>query len=300
MDPVTWTRIPASLRLRPSWVCWRWAERPDPDTGELKRTKIPIHARYPWRSASSTDPATWGAFGVALRTVRENPAQALGLGFVFAPGAGLVGVDLDGAVDAATGALTPFAWEVVTALDSYTETTPSGTGLHIIVAGTLPPGRRQRKAPGANIELYSEGRFFTMTGAHLPVTPATVEERTAALAALYGTLFPPEPTPPPQAATPAVLADTAILRIASNARNGAKFRALMRGDIAGYASESEADAALLALLAFYTSDPAQLERLFSLSALADAKWRDRPRYRARTLALALRGASARFGDRRAA
>jgi putative DNA primase/helicase len=293
MDPVAWTRIPAALRLRPTWVGWRWVDRADPTTGELRRTKVPVAPRT-GGPGKSTDPATWAPFGVALRACRTD--ATLGLGFVFAPGGGLVGVDLDGAVDAATGALTPFAWEIVAALDSYTETTPSGTGLHIIVAGTLPGPRRQRKAPGANIELYPDGRFFTMTGAHLVSSPATVEDRTEALAALYGTLFPPEPTPPPQSAAPVALADTAILRIASGARNGAKFRALMRGDTTGYASESEADAALLALLAFYTSDPAQLERLFTLSVLADAKWRDRPRYRARTLALALRGATARFSS----
>jgi primase-polymerase (primpol)-like protein len=300
MDNTRWSRIPATLRLRPQWLAWRWAERPDKDTGELKLTKVPYQARYPAYEARSNTPRTWAPFGTALRACRAD--ATLGLGFVFAPGGGLVGVDLDGCRDAATGALSPFAWEVVTALDSYTEVTPSGTGLHILVAGTLPGARRQRKAPGANVELYPDGRFFTMTGDWLPVTPTTVEERTAALGALYGTLFPPEPPPPPQSvvATPETLTDTAILRIASGARNGAKFRALMRGETTGYASASEADAALRALLAFYTSDPAQLERLFSLSALADAKWRGRADYRARTLGLALRRRTARFGAREVA
>jgi primase/DNA polymerase family protein/DNA primase RepB-like protein len=71
------------------------------------------------------------------------------------------------------------------------------------------------------------------------------------------------------------LADTQVLAEAMGARNGAKVRALYRGDWSGYPSQSEADLALCALLAFWTRDPAQIDRLFRLSGLMRDKWDER-------------------------
>jgi primase-polymerase (primpol)-like protein len=133
-----------------------------------------------------------------------------------------------------------------------------------------------------------------MTGDWLPVTPATVEARSEALSALYGTLFPPEPTPPPQSVASIAphggdgppFTDTAIFRmIGANP----KYRALWRGDGSGYVSESEADLALCSYLAWATAgDAGRVARLFALSGLHDHKWADRADYRARTIRRALR------------
>lgn len=276
--------IPATLRAIPQWVCWSWVERPDPRTGELKRTKMPLQART-GQAASSTDSRTWTDFETARQAYR--PAGWTGAGFVFTVGGGLVGIDLDHCLQ--RGELSERAAQIVRQLDSYTEVTPSGDGLHIICAGTLPGPQRHRKEAGFAIELYPEKRFFTMTGQHWPGTPADIVTRFHELTALYAELFPvdalsPEAMP---ALARAPLADCAILRIICGARNGDKFRRLWRGDTTGYVSESEADLALLAMLRFYTDDPAQLDRLFSGSALYDAKWRQRPDYRARSIARVL-------------
>ena len=72
-----------------------------------------------------------------------------------------------------------------------------------------------------------------------------------------------------------MIKDEDILVVAKNAVNGTKFSALMDGywRELGYPSQSEADAALLALLAFYTKDKEQLARLFSTSKLyRENKW----------------------------
>lgn len=289
MNTQHWDNIPLTLREQPTWVCWIWQERID-SNGDLRRTKVPINART-GRMASSTNPATWSSFETALEALDADPS--LGLGFVFASGANLVGIDLDKVVDPETGDVTDLAAAIVTDLDSYTEVTPSGTGLHIIVQGTLPGPRRRTDG----VEMYPDGRFFTMTGARLPKMPTTVNERSKELATLYNHLF---PAPPPVTVVPVQrdveLTDKEILVKAIDARNGEKFRALMRGDIRGFESESNADAALLGILAFYTRDVAQLERLFNYSRLADEKWRSRPDYRARTIALALRQTGAHYSD----
>jgi hypothetical protein len=69
--------------------------------------------------------------------------------------------------------------------------------------------------------------------------------------------------------------------------NDRKFEAMWAGDTTGYASHSEADQALVSLLAFYTRDEGQLDFLYRRSALCREKWLKRPGYRRRTIEKAL-------------
>ena len=80
-----------------------------------------------------------------------------------------------------TGEIKPWARQIIIGLNSYTEVSPSGTGLHIFVRGHLPD-KGQKRGP---IELYDRERYFTVTGAHLPETPTTIEERQAVVEWLY-------------------------------------------------------------------------------------------------------------------
>lgn len=83
---------------------------------------------------------------------------------------------LDGCVDPETGEVASWAAEVLDELDSYTEFSPSGRGLHVLARAELPPGGRRK----GRVEMYDRGRFFTVTGRHLPGTPRGIEERTGA------------------------------------------------------------------------------------------------------------------------
>src|SRR5215208_5971747 len=83
------------------------------------------------------------------------------------------------------------------------------------------------------------------------------------------------------------LTDEEVEQLARGARNSAKFEALNTGDISGYVSHSEADQAYVSLLAFYTQDEEQLDRLYRRSGLCRKKWLDRPDYRHRTITHAL-------------
>ena len=120
-----------------------------------------------------------------------------------------------------------------------------------------------------------------------------IPERQAPLDALHARVFPvasPAATAPGPVVTLA-LADGDVVALARAARNGAKFAALWSGDRGGYGSASEADAALVGLLAFYTGpDPARLDRLFRASGLYRPKWDERrgaATYGERTIALCL-------------
>jgi Integrase core domain len=98
----------------------------------------------------------------------------------------LVFVDLDHTYDRTTKSITdPQAQEVVHQLHSYTELSPSGTGLHMLAYGALP-GKNIHTA----IEMYGQDRFTTITTDHITGTPATIEQRQEAIAALYGRFAP--------------------------------------------------------------------------------------------------------------
>jgi primase-polymerase (primpol)-like protein len=253
--------LPPEVRTSGRAVVWRAEWR------NGRWTKPPYQVRCPTRRAAVNRPATWGLFGEAVAVVAAGHAD--GAGIVL--GAGLCGADLDECVDPVSGAIDPDAREIVRVLDSYTELSPSHAGLHILLRGSVPSGVRR-----AGVELYAEGRFFTVTGAHLAGTPWTIEARPAELAALHGRLCgttraPVRPVPRPPA--PIDPDDGALLARAHAARNGAKFAALYAGDTAGYQSHSEADLALCNLLAFWTGgDAARMDTLFRSSGLMRAKW----------------------------
>jgi KaiC/GvpD/RAD55 family RecA-like ATPase len=203
-----------------------------------------------------------------------------GIGFEFEPP--YVGVDLDHCRNADTGEIEQWASDMVAHLDSYTEVSLSGTGLHIIVKGTLPPGRRRC----GGIEMYDGGRYFTMSGRHVEGSPLTIEDRTGELAEIHAAVF-AEPAAshfPPSESTPSAISDDDIPLKASTAKNGAKFSKLWAGDWQElYGSQSEADQALCCDLAFWTGrDVNRMDALFRQSGLYREKW-EREDYRTKTL-----------------
>lgn len=265
------------MREREQWVVWRYEHR----AGQAKPTKV-LYVPGENRRAKSTDPATWRSFDAALS------ADGDGLGFVFSESDPFTGVDLDGAIGA-DGQLEPWAQDIVTRLDSYTELSPSGHGVHVIIGGTVP-GPRRRKGP---VEMYSSDRFFTVTGRRLESYPATVEVRQAQLAEVYSLTFPDDVTSgqPIESHTPA-MSDEAIIELMRAAGNADRVRKLWNGDRSDYATAendgaSEADAALASWIAFYTQDPVQVERIMRRSKLVRPKW-NRASYMRPTVESAIR------------
>jgi putative DNA primase/helicase len=276
--------IPTELRSLPQWVVWRF------ETRRSKPTKVPYRP-LPEKGgrASTADPTTWGSFDAATAAL----SWADGVGFVFKPDDPYTGVDLDACRDPATGALDDRAAGIVTRIDSYTEASPSGAGVHIILRAAVP-GTRKR---GGHVEIYDRRRFFCMTGSPLPDAPTDIHERQTELDAVYAELFPPT-TPmadkvskvdqTPNGGAPD---DRDLIAHATQARNGEKFRDLWTGRWHGrYPSHSEADAALCSMLSFWTErDALRVDRLFRQSGLYREKW-DRADYRERTVDVALNSA----------
>jgi primase-polymerase (primpol)-like protein len=167
--------VPGALKSIAQWVGWR-IKAPDKPGGKVG--KVPVNP-YTGRDASTTNPASWGTFEQALASAERHGLA--GVGFVFTEASGIVGVDLDKCRDPDTGAVEPWAEEIVSTLDSYAEISPTGTGVHVLARGALPPkGRRRDK-----VEMYVSKRFFTVTGVRIAGAPSTVEDRVAQLRAVH-------------------------------------------------------------------------------------------------------------------
>lgn len=147
-------RIPPELRSRPQWICWRLVTR----TGK-KPTKVPINPRT-GSEASTKNPSTWATYDDAVQAMVSRGLD--GVGYVFAEDDGYFGVDLDNVIND-DGTWRADAMDIVGRLNTYTERSVGGRGLHVIGRGSLGdlPGRCDVHN---GREIYSHGRYFTMTG----------------------------------------------------------------------------------------------------------------------------------------
>jgi hypothetical protein len=142
----------------------------------------------PTKKASATNASTWGTFEGAL--VVYDAGEVDGIGYVFSADDPYTGVDLDDCIEG--GVLHAKAAEVVAFLDSYTEISPSGAGVHVLVKG-VKSGSRCRTSKtlwGGEFEVCDRARFFCVTGNHMEGTPRTVEERQMELEEVVGWLLP--------------------------------------------------------------------------------------------------------------
>ena len=137
--------IPKELQDLKQWVCWK--KGANQENG--KPTKLPIDAMT-GRYAKVSDPMTFTTMQEAI--VAERQFGLDGIGFVFT-GNGYFGIDLDDCPEELKD-------EFINHMQSYSETSQSGNGIHIICKGQLPKGRNRVKG----IEMYDDKRYFIMTG----------------------------------------------------------------------------------------------------------------------------------------
>lgn len=178
-----------SLAGLPQWVAWQEVIRTNKD-GKEEATKV-LYDPATGKFGKSTDPATWGTRAQAEARARKmavKPGKG-GVGFVLgklldSSGMAVVGIDLDSSRNPGTGAIAPWAAEIMAGLPTYTEVSPSGTGVKLfglVHASGLPalldafgkPNGKQRYGQkwtrgagkhGPAVEFYAGGRFFTVTG----------------------------------------------------------------------------------------------------------------------------------------
>lgn len=258
--------FPTELTALPHWICWRL----EPDPKGDKPRKVPYDPKT-GRKASSTNPQTWATLPEA--EAARDRYTFTGLGFVFTEERGIVGVDIDHC-RAEDGTLNGTARAILEKNPSYTEISPSGTGLHIFYHGAMPGKGNKNSATG--VEMYSTGRYFTMTGQRLDGTPEDIADGAAALPWIHEAFLAKKRKPRAAKATRKTvrLADDQVLEKARAASGGEEFTDLWEGRWKDkYGSQSEADLALCCALAFWTGkDAEQMDRLFRQSSLLREKW----------------------------
>src|SRR5579864_6218769 len=120
------------LRSLNRWLCWKVGPEKEAD-GTLKKT--PFDPRI-GRFASCDDPSTWCDYATAKAAV--NAGRYEGFGLVLGKDLGLVIVDFDGCRNPDTGEIAEWAAREIEALDSFTEMSISGTGVHVLLWGEIP------------------------------------------------------------------------------------------------------------------------------------------------------------------
>lgn len=242
--------IPNELKQVSNWVCWQ---------GEAKIPKNPFNGQ----NAQSNNPKSWGTFAQACKACESFGFD--GLGFMFSEP--YFGIDLDHCMDNLD-----FVDEFVETLQSYTEISRSGNGIHIICKGKLPEGSRRK----GGVEMYSEGRYFIVTGDIYNPQYTEIRDCTESVKVLHSKYLPSSvPKAEIRRMQPIVDMDDAdVIDKARNCKNGSLFTMLYSGQWEGlFPSQSEADMALCNMLAFWTGrNEAQMDRIFRASGLYRKKW----------------------------
>lgn len=276
MNTEQYKNIPLQLKELKQWV------------GHKKKKPISPHTGG---GAKANDQTTWGTFKEAVEAVDAYSLD--GIGFEF--GNGICGVDIDHCV-AEDGTLSDTAKEIIQAMNSYTEYSPSGTGIHILFTGNVEANADfYTNNREIGVEIYGKEHYFTVTGNVLGKLQP-IQERTTEVKQIQLKYMRKAKKEAPKAPKPTVaLSDEEVIRKASTAKNADEFKKLWSGDINGYDSQSEADLALCNKLAFYCGDNAdQIDRIFRQSGLMRDKWDNHPQYANDTVQSAIKSCPATY------
>jgi primase-polymerase (primpol)-like protein len=266
---VQFGNIPVELKQLPRWLMWRY------EFQDGKWKKPPVNRDG--QRVDGTNPENWWFFEAAKRWYELGHVD--GIGFAFTTDDGLVGVDLDDVRNPVTGELVPWAAEIVQDFATYSEVSPSQTGVKLIAKGKLP-----RNVPRPPIELYHQAHYFALTGHRLGDMPTTLQGRQGAIDRLLVRL---EVDPTAQAGVESFdqwwtgLSDEEVIRRLLTSGHCWRIRPLWFGGwerMHLYGGDhSRADFALLQSIAFFSGPcPVQIDHIFRRSSLMRPKW-DSPR-----------------------
>ena len=280
LDVSQLANVPEELQAGVRYVCWREAIR------NSKPTKIPVNP-HTGADAESDNPVTWGTLAEAVTFYQAHRDTLQGVGRMFDASDGIIGIDFDDCLDGGGNIIASHAAaEWLPRLNSYSEVSPSGTGVKILLRAKHDlGGKTGRRDSKQGVEIYKERRYFTLTGKVMPQFSGKVEKRQSPLDEFFNEIFGKKKDSKTNPATPTIttLPDAEIITRASNAKNGARFSDLWAGNWqAHYGSQSEADAALVGSLWFWTGNRDAVARLFAQSGLMRDKW-NRNDYRKNTL-----------------
>ena len=291
--------VPAELKQLRQWVVWLY----HPKDGEENPSKV-LYQTNGW-AASTTSQKTWTTYRVALACYQkhrgklfdyryrpnekapyeDHKAEIAGIGFVFTRGDPYCGIDLDHCLNA-DGKVKAWAAPIIEQLKAvaYGEVSPSREGIKFWTKARLPKLTKHKiyinEANGEAIEAYDSGRYFTVTGRG----KGKIGDGQAVIDWLVKEYLTPDintqqkhkrtwkqKTDRHTLSNDSRTADEVIALI-RNSRQCQKFDGLMRGNMTGHGSPSEADSSLCSVIAFWTQDPILIDAIFRRSQLHREKW----------------------------
>ena len=311
MSQNTLEQVPQTLTDTPRWLGWRYGAMMK--NGKRKKEPVCAGRGHPLRGrmCDGTLPESWATAEEAIELARDNSAD--GVGFAVTETDDVLFADLDDCMNPTTGELARWAEEIVEDFrGAYLEVSPSGTGLRVFCRGRIPDGFAQGKRGG--VEVYCDGHYATVTGRVLG-TPGEVSEKQAALDDLLerydfrdrngarkkrgreasSTSAKVKARPDKEYPNPSGPLPEDVKVVEAVRRTALGKRLHDDRDLTGYASASEADMALMGLIARNVLDGdrelavAQMMRVFRGSALTRelARKHDEEYYLRRTAETAL-------------
>src|SRR5215203_5492653 len=170
-------QIPEALRERRCWMGTRLEPRRGSGaTGKLDKPPYSVVSGQPVRKADKTEPENWSTFDEAVAALERGAVDAIG--YVFTEDRPEWVADLDDCIDPDTGEIAEAASAIMRKLDTYSEISCSGRGVHIIAQGKKPPFAKCRsRALGIGVEVYDKGRFVVLTGRRISSTRAAEDRQ---------------------------------------------------------------------------------------------------------------------------
>ena len=296
-----------SLARKKVWVCYPLIWNPKKHNGVGGYDKPPINPRTLW-NAYTNDPDTLGTFEEAAARIGQTArvrvkghdgavtCKVEGVGIALS-GTGLVGLDYDNVANESTRRMTRDAFRIMSTLQSYTELSPSGLGLHTVFYGVIPDNVKRVASGQPDIFGTRKGEFQIFDSGYITITGKTVggyglRNGMGEMMELFREFFPvihetedPAPAAPSEparhhATDPAdkytrwleeagALSDGDLLeRIYKSGGLGQKVKRLFSGDLSDYGNDqSRADQALCTYLYGFTKDRERTKRLFISSDL---------------------------------
>lgn len=254
--------IPKELKEKNQWVLFK-AIPPKEKDGHWGKAMIdPNTGDY----AKSNDPSTWSSYENALMVANQD--KEYGLAFVLTEG--IVFIDVDHCLDK-EGNPNELASSIMEDFKgTYVEKSVSGTGIHVLAKGKLMEGYKHRNDQ-IGLEMYDTKRFMCITGNSIGKA-MPIEERQPQI--FQTSIKHLKTTVENHTAFPNLMtrSDQEIISLIERSRIASRFESLMRGDLSGYPSHSNADYALVNYIGFYTQDENQIDRIFRSSGLMREKW----------------------------
>lgn len=173
--PFNGDKIPQELKSQQRWAPWKavWNAKRD------KYDKIPCYPNG--MGISTAKPERWMSYEVAHQAYQGNTARFAGMGYLMTGPHGIVGIDLDHCVVGSE--IAPWAQELVDGAATYTELSPTGTGLRMFTRGAIDVDWTNHDV---GIEVYAghEPRFLTVTGSRLDVSVEGITDAPEVIAAI--------------------------------------------------------------------------------------------------------------------